>query len=167
MLRAGSKLLWLVKHAAFLFLEQRFLSAFPRLCLQRKMLWKWGSRAWVSHTLQQLRALFVLWYKKKKSFQIAVSLAISATKMQATWRGFYRRKKFLHMKHSGMREKGNCSAVSLRGLKWPLLWVRSQRRVGLDEPEGTSPKPCWKQNGRCKVCSSGSFHIIPWDSKRT
>lgn len=48
-LRAGSKLLRHVQHgSAFLFLEQRFLSAFPRPCLQRKMLWKWGSRVWVS-----------------------------------------------------------------------------------------------------------------------
>lgn len=36
--------------------------------------------------------------------QIAAFLAIPATKMQATWRGFYRRKKFLTMKRSGMRD---------------------------------------------------------------
>lgn len=34
-------------------------------------------------------------------FQMLFFLALPATKMQATWRGFYRRKKFRHMKHSG------------------------------------------------------------------
>lgn len=38
------------------------------------------------------------------SCKFASFLAIPATKMQATWRGFYRRKKFLTMKHSGRRD---------------------------------------------------------------
>lgn len=52
-------------------------------------------------------------------FQIAVFLAISATKMQATWRGFYRRKKFLHMKHSGMREKERTPQC------WVVAWFEA------------------------------------------
>ena len=57
-------------------------------------------------------------------FQIAVFLAISATKMQATWRGFYRRKKFLHMKHSGMREK--------KLQRWVIVWFEVAVVVGGD-----------------------------------
>lgn len=109
MLRAGSKLLWLVKHAAFLFLEQRFLSAFPRLCLQRKMLWKWGSRAWVSHTLQQLRALFVLWYIKKKVFKLLFLLQFQQQKC---------------------RPRGEVSTVGRNSCTWNTqVWGRKETAV--------------------------------------
>uniref|UniRef100_A0A8C3H2E4 Unconventional myosin-Ic n=1 Tax=Corvus moneduloides TaxID=1196302 RepID=A0A8C3H2E4_CORMO len=39
-----------------------------------------------------------------EALTLAVDFCLKSTKMQATWRGFYRRKKFLTMKRSGMRD---------------------------------------------------------------
>lgn len=105
-------------------------------------------------SLGEALTLAVNFYSKKLRFllpksawsqlQIAAFLAIPATKMQATWRGFYRRKKFLTMKRSGMRHRGGRDVPPAAPTAIPILFLTFIPCIILLKIHILTPMPYWK-----------------------